>query len=828
VRTLFAAVGLARWILAAVAVLAAFFLADRLLDLPLGVRRFVRLGLLQAPVSWHLLGRLPLVLLSGFLAVAFTRRARGAAAVFAFAAAGAAGLLAWCAARAFVPLRTRLPDEDLALSVEQRFRHLKDRLAAALDFEQELRHPSRGESPTMMAAVIREAGAEARGLHFSRAVSSRRALRWTGAATLVLAAAVGVTAVLHDDVALWARRSLLLENVPWPRATTMRAVDLGSDGSFVPHDPATPYEVPIGRSLTVYARAEGEVPDGAEILDLLEGQQPLSRRMFTVAGHADVFAYEFLDVRRPFSFVVRGGDDEDDEPGYGVVVTIPPRVLSIRSAITYPEYLGRPPEVVADGTVALPQGSKVQVTFTTDLDIAKAQVVLGDRTLAATPAQPGARRAFTFGYEADTSMQGRLVLHTPDGKENDPAADSFEVRVKVDQPPRLDWIWPAGGVDVTPTGRVPLLAQCTDDHGVASLALDVRVNAAKSVRYPLRPYVEDAQPEGPVPVQVNDGPYGRTRVLTYVPLEIKRLRRADGKPLDPQDSVGVRLAATDSRGQIRETEWLQIAVRSAPVMERNLARERSNVRPALEAVRREQASRRDDIQSVLEGTRGPAELDLVKSVRFAQSKIAQDADRAVRQLIDVFNGFVYDRLGAENPDAKILGFLDSHHRATYGLRPDDSEEPATHPAPARGDWIGDPVFPYALYDRIVAAWRSKVIYDKSILDKMCAALASAVDVGSRLAPRAHRAAAAAVSGDEDRLRALLVAQEQNLAGLDQLLEAMSGWQNLNEMRLRLRGIINEQKHVLHSQTGQDEREDASSKKDEPAKKPDGPPGGQGR
>ena len=99
---------------------------------------------------------------------------------------------------------------EIALSVESRFDHLQDRLAAALDFEEELRKPTRGESVAMMEHVVHEAAEAARGLSFAKAVTGGRALRWAGGAMLVLVLAVGATAILEDDVGLWARRSLLL------------------------------------------------------------------------------------------------------------------------------------------------------------------------------------------------------------------------------------------------------------------------------------------------------------------------------------------------------------------------------------------------------------------------------------------------------------------------------------------------------------------------------------------------------------------------------------------------------------------------------------------
>ena len=119
---------------------------------------------------------------------------------------------------------------------------------------------------------------------------------------------------------------------------------------------------------------------------------------------------------------------------------------------------------------------------------------------------------------------------------------------------------------------------------------------------------------------------------------------------------------------------------------------------------------------------------------------------------------------------------------------------------ARGtDWPGDPVFPYALYDEIVGAWKDRSIFDKGLLDKMLGAIESAVEVGSRRAPFAHAAAAAAVGGDRAKLQALHDAQQKNLEALDALMRAMRGWESLHELKLRLRGIIEEQEVLIRRQ-----------------------------
>ena len=178
VRRIFAAAGVGRLLAWTAGCLVAWFLADVFLDLPVGVRRFVRFGLLDRPADLSFAAWAGLLGVAATLGVLTARHGSALAGVCAFAVAGVPGVLLWVAARHVLsPLRIPLPDDALALSVEARFRGLEDRLAAALDFDRELAAPTRGESPAMMARVVDEAGAEADRLEFATVATARSARR---------------------------------------------------------------------------------------------------------------------------------------------------------------------------------------------------------------------------------------------------------------------------------------------------------------------------------------------------------------------------------------------------------------------------------------------------------------------------------------------------------------------------------------------------------------------------------------------------------------------------------------------------------------------------
>lgn len=813
---LFLAHGLARAVFALCVALVAFYAADVLLDLPLGVRRFVRLGLVGSPGLLPFGLALPLGAVLWLLAMVLTRGGRGAAGFVAFLGGGMVAWLGYWGWRALRPLTARLPDEELVLAVERRLPALQDRLASALDFARELEAPGRRESAPMMQAVVAEAARASSQVPFGRTLSALTTRAWVGTAAAALALVVGVVALDPASAALFARRSLLGQDVRWPRASEVLAVALAEDGAVAPWDPERPFQVAVGRSLVVNALVRGKAPQEVLLLDLAEGQLPLPRRMFAVVGRPGLYAVELTNVRQGFRFVLRAGDDDDDLPVYRVEASVPPSVLEIGAELAFPAYLGRPGERVQGGNLAVPQGTEVRVTFSASTPLRQARAVVGDTVVPAERlAADGGGEAWSFGFTAQRPLRYRLLLTSAEGRQNEPGADGYDVAVDEDRAPRLDWLWPRGSVDVTPEGRVPLLLRALDDHAVSGLTLEVRLGSEGEPQgVTLTPRGAETglaalvRRDGRLEVEALDGPLSRPQVLVYVALDLAALAPPGGFSLPA--SVAVRAVALDSKGQRKEGAWQAIEVSGAPELERSLATRRAALRSTVEALAVEQKARREQVRSLVGGPLGEAELDQLKSVQFAQGRIQQHAERAVRDYLDIFSSYVLDRLGSLNPNERILALLDRHHRTTFG-------QAAGSPA---GD---DPVFPYALYAQVVEAWRSKALFDTGVLDRMCAVLAESVDVAVRLAPAAHAAAVRASAGAAATLTALLAAQEAHEAALERMLGAMTSWESLSDVILKLRRVLEEQKGLLE-QLDQDLNA-SDPRKRPPAPAPAGPPGG---
>lgn len=790
---------MARLLLAAVVSLAAFYAADLALDLPLEVRAFLRLGWIDRPEGLPLLAWLPLLALTGVVAFFLARGRRASAPLAGFAFGGLSGMLAALAVRLLGPVGVRLPDAELAAAVEQRHPALGDRLESALDFEAALARDasgaSRGESPAMMQALLDEARVAARGARCARLASGRVPLAWTG--TLLLAAGFAAAAVALDPARaqLFARRSLVLEDIAWPRASTLWAVRLEADGRITRWPAGQPFEVTVGRTLVVHAEVEGEAVDDAQLLDLADGQQPLPRRMFPVAGRPGLYAVELVNVRQGFRFVVQGGDDTDEQPTYRVEATVPPALVDVSADLAFPPYLGRAPERVASGSLEVPQGTQVTLLLVPSEPLESLRVLLGEELRAAERVTAdGGGEAWRVTLAAERTLRWRALLRTPQGRENDPGQDAYEIVVRPDAAPKVAWAWPRGVTEVTPAGRVPLLVAVSDDHAVASVELELRVGAEGPLQVlrlvPMAgdgPVVPQAQ-EGGRSLAATDAPDGRATLAAYVPLELAWLS-AGGPLAEPASAqlavpstVQVRVVASDSRGQRAEGAWQVLEVYAPAEVERLLATRRSGVRSAVSALEAEQAARLAQVVELRKGPLEAGELDLLKTVQFAQAKLAQHTERATRDYLDVFASFVLDRLGAENPNERILALFDRAHRAV-----------AQRGAAALRD---DAAFPYALFGEVVQAWRSRALIDTALLERMLAVLDAALEATQLTGPGAQQAAQRAAGGEAGALEALEAAQRAHLAALRRLGETLSSWESLNDVIVRLKRIVEEQRALL--------------------------------
>jgi hypothetical protein len=426
--------------------------------------------------------------------------------------------------------------------------------------------------------------------------------------------------------------------------------------------------------------------------------------------------------------------------------------------------------------------------------VARAEAFVGDAAAAVTREGD----TFRFAFDAEASTRYRLRIVTADGRENDPASDTYDVTVDPDTPPRPDWVFPRGaGLATTAKGRVPLFLDTVDDHGITSIRLEALLGAAET------PTVVALSPRTTVaPDGANDRAYGAPSILSYHPLEIASLI-ASGTKLTLPTRVQVRAVAVDAKGQEGAGPWVAVDVLQPDEVERGLATQRARAKTDMEAVR-DEVAKLDAMLADLaaEGAISDADRGVLRDVQFRAGKARNDLDRAGRAVTSIFTTYAYGRLGAEAPTATLLALFDRRHRATFTRATE--ERGARDPAARTASDDDDDVFPWAAFREVVAARRDRVLFDAGVLDKIVTVLEHVVDAAAVRGPAAHDLAArVAREGAAADLPALRGAVTAWRTALDATVAAMAEWQSLAELTLFVRRLLEEQERIDRDLKGLD-------------------------
>ena len=213
--------------------------------------------------------------------------------------------------RLLTPLARKITDETLASHVEAAHPELEDRLRSSLAFAAgPIDDPDNEDSPELMRTVVEQTIEQTRSLRFAEVARSNIPIRWATAAAALAGILLLGSAARADLAGTFIKRSLLLQDVSWPRRTTLAVVDM---------TPGVPRPVTRGRETTIVVRAEGSIPDRVEFRYWETGSDPTSGERVELTPAAEDrgrFAIT-LPVYKSYEFTIRGGDD-DREPIYEI------------------------------------------------------------------------------------------------------------------------------------------------------------------------------------------------------------------------------------------------------------------------------------------------------------------------------------------------------------------------------------------------------------------------------------------------------------------------------------------------------------------------------
>ncbi len=393
-----------------------------------------------------------------------------------------------------------MDEERLALTVEDRFPELGDRLISSLQFAHAVESGTAGrsdQSVSMMAAVSRDAQQAVGPLDLSGTIDRSRVLKSVALAAVLWAGLLGYTAVRPDVMGLWLRRNVLMMNVHWPQRTHL----------------AVRYDEPIieGDPLAVEIEADGRIPSTLRFRYEFEGTtREGTTDLRPVGGGGSVFRTRLQSVASPVRFQITGGDAETE--WYRVDVLRRPAITEFMVCIEYPDYISRTDDPqVRRPTIEMhraPQrisrvlpGSRIWVgtgvtkPLADDDDILRHGALVvrdGEDATRMTPVHPGEPDSdgmhsldfwFPDGHEGamfeefwtgkfvadrDSNLVVRLRDH--EGVANHAAA-SFELRVTQDREPTVRVEKDGIGDYITPQATLPLRIQARDDYAVREVRI---------------------------------------------------------------------------------------------------------------------------------------------------------------------------------------------------------------------------------------------------------------------------------------------------------------------------------------------------------------------
>ena len=380
------------------------------------------------------------------------------------------GVLSW--RHLLRPLLQRPSLDQLALLAEAADPSLSDQLISALQLERDLREGTAVESPELINALVEDTAQRCGRMNFRNAVPLAPALGALCLGLLACAIPAGIAAADTEIGSIWMQRLLLLREVPWPRvnhlvveitdAAQMSCEQRGDTLVFHVAE-RTPLQV------NVSAAPGSKLPDSVTLqMTPLDGDTgpreiPLGR------SPSGAFQHIFPPLMASFSFTVSGGDDDDGLPVHEILVARAPRVTALSAHYEYPAYTGMLPRDLPDANISAPEGTRIQLRFSVNMDLTAFALQFEKAGAAAPVLQADGKWLHEFSVAASDVWTWKL--HGSNGVASTDVP-RYVVTCESDQPPRLALEMPGTTtLLVTPDAVIPFKGSATDDFGITELGL---------------------------------------------------------------------------------------------------------------------------------------------------------------------------------------------------------------------------------------------------------------------------------------------------------------------------------------------------------------------
>ena len=390
------------------------------------------------------------------------------------------------------PLRASLTLRDVALNVERNHPDLEDRLVSAIEFgNRESADPIEAH---MLQRLLEDTTERVKGINFKATIDHSRTRKHVDIAALVVVGCVILSLLFPTEI----HTSLLRVLVPWektdPILTTKLAVEPGN--ARILRGKSLPIHVTVtGKSadkvVLTYRDIGAQQPATSDVNE--DEQQP--KTIINMLQNPDDkrgFAYEIFNIDADMEYYVVANEATSER--YTVEVFEMPKVTEISVAYTYPDYTGLK-SVVQTGTgdIHAVVGTQAEIRLTTnkaiqtatfsretdvvnDLQVSTAQELRAAREPVSTQMTVSDGNTLTTTIDVVEDGSYDIQLLCIDGFNNEIPIE-YMIRAIPDAVPEVVIKEPGRDVKATKLDEVEIIAEATDDYGVAELKLMYRIGS---------------------------------------------------------------------------------------------------------------------------------------------------------------------------------------------------------------------------------------------------------------------------------------------------------------------------------------------------------------
>ncbi len=387
------------------------------------------------------------------------------------------------------PLRKSLTLRDVALNIEQNHPDLEDRLVSAIEFgDRESTDPIEAH---MLQRLLEDTTQRTEGVDFKATIDHSRTRKHVGIAALVFVGCCVLTLLFPKEI----HTSLLRVLVPWektdPILTTQLTVEPGN--ARILRGKSLPIHVTVtGKSaekvVLTYENTRGSDAAASDI-ETTEQQPKTMIGMLRSPSDMRGFAYEIFNIDADMEYYIVANEVTSER--YMVEVFDMPRVTEIAVAYTYPAYTRLKPVVqTGTGDIQAVVGTRAELKLVTNKAIQTAKFTHKTDTgqisffekLTETPESDTTQMVISDGNTLTTTVDivadgiYSVELLCVDGFNNE-IPIKYNIKAIPDATPEVVIKEPGRDIKTTKLGEVEIIAEATDDYGIAELKLRYRVGA---------------------------------------------------------------------------------------------------------------------------------------------------------------------------------------------------------------------------------------------------------------------------------------------------------------------------------------------------------------